>query len=311
MPVVPAVVPAAPRVPAYSAPYSSGESLPSLLVSSSLKRVLSSAASFASSREMKPSWFLSRRSKRLSAVAPVPGCFIVPSAPLPPDCAITMLSPPADAAATTGSAKAPATATAIKGLTITNLQRMKGRSPGIARARLAASRMPCSTFRYTPSGTIAAFATFGGGECDEDRSLRGSCRIGGYLQPGVGAAWRDQLEHDAARPRRPAGTQRLPAGDPREPRPLDRLCRPPRRLGAESSHRHGREQRHFDRRCHRSAQAALPRAHSRREGPGGKRRRADGARVQRLGAAQGRQEQGLHAAQLPQPGARDGGCHHA
>ena len=46
------VMPLAPRLPAFSALYSSCESLPSLFRSSSLKRVLSSEASFASSREM-------------------------------------------------------------------------------------------------------------------------------------------------------------------------------------------------------------------------------------------------------------------
>ena len=68
------VAPVAPRVPVSSASYSSRESLPSLFLSSSLKRVLSSAASFASSREMKPSRFLSRLSKRVAlALDPVPG----------------------------------------------------------------------------------------------------------------------------------------------------------------------------------------------------------------------------------------------
>ena len=57
---------------------------------------------------------------------------------------------------------------------------------------------------------------------------------------------------------------------------------------AQSAHRRGRGQRHVDRRRHRSARAALPRAHSRRAGPGRERRRADGARVQRARAAAGR-----------------------
>ena len=50
-----------------------------------------------------------------------------------------------------------------------------------------------------------------------------------------------------------AGAQRLPAGDPSAGRPLDRLCRPSRRQAeAESADRAVGEQRHFDRRRHRS-----------------------------------------------------------
>ena len=57
VPVAPLVLlepllPVAPRLAAFSSLYSSRESLLSLFLSSSVKRVLSSAASFASSREM-------------------------------------------------------------------------------------------------------------------------------------------------------------------------------------------------------------------------------------------------------------------
>ena len=77
----------------------------------------------------------------------------------------------------------------------------------------------------------------------------------------------------------------------------------------EPAHRARGGQRHLDRRRHRSARAALPRAHSRRAGRGRSRRRADGARVQRRRPAEGGQVEGLPAAQLRQPGARDLGRH--
>ena len=64
-------------------------------------------------------------------------------------------------------------------------------------------------------------------------------------------------------------------------------------------------QRHLDRRRHRSEAAEISAPHSR---PGRKvrgRRRADGARLRRQGAAQGRSQRGLYAAHVRRPGARN------
>src|SRR5204863_226411 len=86
--------------------YSSRDSLLSLFVSSSLKRVWSSSASLPSSREMKPSWFLSSSSNRASRLAPV-AAFLSAA-----------VSSAADVAM--GSARIPAAANAIKVLIISS-----------------------------------------------------------------------------------------------------------------------------------------------------------------------------------------------
>jgi hypothetical protein len=129
------------------------------------------------------------------------------------------------------------------------------------------------------------------------------------LRHCLGPARLERPEHDAARPPGPAGAQRLPAGGAREPRPLDRVRRPPRRQSAEPAHRAPGRQWHLDRRRHRSAQAAVRRPHPGRAGAGRERRRADGARLQRRRAAESRQEQGVPAAHVRQPCARDMGRH--
>src|SRR3989442_2311535 len=111
--------------------------------------------------------------------------------------------------------------------------------------------------------------------------------------------------HGARRLSRSPGPQRLPAARASARRPLDRVHRPSRRALAQSSERRGGAQRHLDPRCDRSQEPALSRPRSRRSGEGRGGRRADGAGVRRLRAAQGRQEQGLPAAQLRRHGARD------
>ena len=116
------------------------------------------------------------------------------------------------------------------------------------------------------------------------------------------------LQHEAGRRQRPAGAQRLSADHPSSGRPLDRLYRPSRRhrrySGAgQSADRQGRAERHLDRRRHRSRAAEISAPHSRAGRKIRGRRRADGARLRRQGAAQGRSQCGLHAAHLRRRGA--------
>ena len=127
------------------------------------------------------------------------------------------------------------------------------------------------------------------------------------------AARRGSEEHGTRRLQRPAGTQRLSAGDTEPERPLDRLCRTSRRHGGhtqagECAHRPARIQRHVDHRRHRPEAAEIPLSHPGRGRPRRRRRRADGARVPRQGSAQGRSEQVLHAARVRQFRARGVGC---
>src|SRR6267154_3532673 len=118
-----------------------------------------------------------------------------------------------------------------------------------------------------------------------------------------------ETRHGAGGISRPPGPQRLPAARPSARRSLDRVRRASRRPLAKSSQRRGGAKRHFHPRCERSQEPALHRPYSRRGGKGRGGRRADGARVQRLGAPQGRQGQGLSAAQLRRHRARDLGRH--
>ena len=116
------------------------------------------------------------------------------------------------------------------------------------------------------------------------------------------------IQHEAGRNQRPAGAQRLPADHPSSGRSLDRLYRPSRRHrrhsgSAQPADRQGRAQRHLHRRCHRSRAAEISAAYP---GAGRQirgRRRADGPHLRRQGAAQGRPQCGLHAAQFWRRGA--------
>ncbi len=114
-----------------------------------------------------------------------------------------------------------------------------------------------------------------------------------------------KARYGAGRLPRSPGPQRLPAAGSQARRPLDRLHRPSRRAFAQSSKRRGGAKRHFHPRRHRSQEPALSRPRSRRAGEGRGGRRTDGAGVRRFRAAEGRQEQGLSAAQLRRHGARD------
>src|SRR6266446_662486 len=113
-----------------------------------------------------------------------------------------------------------------------------------------------------------------------------------------------ETRHGAGGISRPPGPQRLPAARPSTRRSLDRVHRASRRPLAKSPERRGGAQRHFYPRCDRSEEPALSRPRSRRAGEGRGGRRADGARVRRLGAPQRRQEHGISAAQLWRHGAR-------